>query len=418
MKTKSLKKLAGMLNRNDGVSLIAIMTMLVIMSVMGGVFSSVMGRWKISAPTNINSSKALYLAETAAMFALQDAKYRFFSVNAAGTPLYPSAATGTRSTPYVVSSSSTETAEYWIERPYLSGSSPYSTNSAVDLDRGNNDDDTTLADDDIVDDDSDDDTIINNVTDVSNPLDGFSDVYTIIATGKVKRGATTVAKRQIKIKATVVSNTNSDVAPGVHTDGGIAGTGPPNNAHFDMDNPTSGANVTYGNGTSPPDPPTSGNEAGIVHRPSPSLDSVVFKTLATEQGHYHGGNYSAPDGYPNGSYYYSGSVPNIVYIEGDLTINGNIEIFGVYWIKGSTTVFNGNYRVNGIIICEGDLTMNGGGSLSPNMDGGIIQYGVSSTLTGNGLPVDIDINEDYFRDMNNALPIVTIVSSQEAVSAN
>jgi hypothetical protein len=417
MKTKSFKKLSEKLNRNDGISLIAIMTMLVIMSVMGGVFSSVMGRWKISAPTNINSSKALYLAETAAMFALQDAKYRFFSVNAAGTPLYPSAATGTRSAPYVVSSSSTESAEFWIERPYPSANTVSANEippNAINVDeypagthRGNNDDDTTGVDDDNVDDDGDDS---------SNDPD--TKLYTIIATGKVKRGGTTVAKRQIKIKATVESNTNSDVAPGVHTDGGIAGTGPPDDAHFDMDNPTSGANVTYGNGTSLPDPPTSGNEAGIVHRPSPTLDSEMFKVLATEQGHYHGGNYSASDDYPNGSYYYSGNVPNIVYVEGDLTINGNIVIYGVYWIKGSTTVFNGNYQVNGIIICEGDLTMNGGGSMSPNMDGGIIQYGATSTLTGNGSPVDIDINEDYFRDMNNALPIVTVVSSQEAVSAN
>lgn len=61
--------------------------------------------------------------------------------------------------------------------------------------------------------------------------------------------------------------------------------------------------------------------------------------------------------------------------------------------------------------------MNGGGSLPPNMDGGIIQYGATSTLTGNGLPVDININET-FEVLNNTLPIVTVVSSQEAVSAN
>jgi hypothetical protein len=144
----------------------------------------------------------------------------------------------------------------------------------------------------------------------------------------------------------------------------------------------------------------------------------VFKAVAIDQSHYWNGDLPATDGYPNGSYYYSGSVPNIVYVEGNLTINGNIEIFGVYWIKGNTTVFNGNYRVNGIIICEGDLTMNGGGSLSPNMDGGIIQYGTDSLLTGNGLPVDVDINEGYFRDMNNALPIINVVSHQGAVSAN
>ncbi|MFQ5685652.1 MAG: hypothetical protein ACE5GV_03235, partial [Candidatus Scalindua sp.] len=118
------------------------------------------------------------------------------------------------------------------------------------------------------------------------------------------------------------------------------------------------------------------------------------------------------------SYYYSGSVPNIIFVEGNLTVNGNLTIYGVYWIKGATTVFNGNYKVSGIIISEGDITMNGGGNKSPNLDGGIIQYGATSTLTGNGQPVDIDINEGYFENLNNTLPIVTVVSSQEAVSAN
>ena len=86
----------------------------------------------------------------------------------------------------VVSSFGTETAEYWIERPYLLGTPPpYSTNSTVDLDRGNNDDIITGAndDEDDEDDDSDDDTV-NVTTDVNS--DGFSDVYTIIATGKVE----------------------------------------------------------------------------------------------------------------------------------------------------------------------------------------------------------------------------------------
>jgi len=380
MNAKSLKKFTEILNKNEGVSLVAIMALLVIMSVMGGVFSSVMGRWKISAPTNMNSSKAIYLAEAAAMFALQDARYRFYG----GSFNY-----GTRAVPYVVSSSGTEEADYWFERP----------------DSGYEDDDSVSdEDDDISDDDADD---------ASDPT-----LYSIIATGKVKRDGTTVAKRQIKIKATIIDSTMAGPAPGVHTDGSIEGTGPPNNAHFDMDNPDTGANVTYGNGTNNV---TSGSETGppaIVFRPAQPLDENVFKALATDQGHYHSGDFSVSDNYPNGSFYYSGSVPNIIFVEGNLTVNGNREIYGVYWIKGNTTVFNGNYRVNGIIICEGDLTMNGGGNKSPNLDGGIIQYGVSSTLTGNGQPTDIDINETYFEDMNNTLPIVTVVSSQEAVSAN
>ncbi len=120
MTTKSLKKIAEYINRDDGISLTPIIVIMVLMSVMGGVFTSIMGGWKISAPLTINSNKAFYLAETAAMFALQDAKYRFLAKDDTGCPSFPACGSGTRSSPYVVSSSSTETAEFWIERPYKS----------------------------------------------------------------------------------------------------------------------------------------------------------------------------------------------------------------------------------------------------------------------------------------------------------
>ena len=110
MTTKTLKKFTELLNRSEGISIVPIIVVMVIMSVMGGVFTSIMGDWKISAPMTINSNKAFCLAETAAMFALQDASYRFFSKDASGCPNFPACGSGTRSTPFVVSSSSTETA--------------------------------------------------------------------------------------------------------------------------------------------------------------------------------------------------------------------------------------------------------------------------------------------------------------------
>ena len=414
MKTKYLKKLAWMLNRNDGVSLIAIMTMLVVMSVMGGVFSSVMGKWKLSAPTNINSSKALYLAETATMFALQNAKNRFFSVDTSGTPLYPSATTGTRSVPYVVSSSSTESAEYWIERPYLAGTSPYSTNSAVDLDRGNNDDDTTLADDDLVDDDIDDDTIINNVTDVSNPLDGFSDVYTIIATGKVKRGAATIAKRQIKTKVTIIASPDVTVDPGVQTSGDIVGTG----GGFGMVNDGGTISTSFGVGTNNntgPDP-----ETGIVIRPAQQLDPNFVKAFAIDQGHYNALDLTiglANDNYPEPStpsFYHDSptdTMPNMTYVEQDFTVGSNRKAFGVIWVKGNV-VLDGTATMDAIIICEGNITFNG----TSDIVGGIIHYG--STINGNGNPTAVTVFNDFFSDLSKSMPIVAVQSSHEAVSAN
>ena len=99
--------------------------------------------------------------------------------------------------------------------------------------------------------------------------DGVSDLFTIIATGKVKRGSATVAKRQIKVKAYIRPSPGVTVAPGVHVDGNIDGTGPPNNAHFDFDNPTTLANVTYGDDA---DVVTAGQE-----RAPPAGMDIVFR---------------------------------------------------------------------------------------------------------------------------------------------
>ena len=217
MTIKSIKKFTGLLNRSEGLSLTPIIVMMVIMSVMGGVFTSIMGGWKQSAPMTINSEKANYLAESAAVFALQDAKYRFFNKDASDCPNFPGCpdstafpGNGTRANPYVVSTSSTETAEYWIERPYPSA------NTSVDeyptsTHRGNNDDDITGADDDVMDDDTNDSTT--------------PSLYTIIATGKVTRGGTTVASRQVKVLADITPIPLNDLKPGVHTEGAIQGNG-------------------------------------------------------------------------------------------------------------------------------------------------------------------------------------------------
>ena len=77
MTIKSFKNFTGILNKNEGVSIIALVVLMVVMSVMGTVFTSIMGRWKISAPTTLNSNKSFNLAETAALFALQEAQYGF-----------------------------------------------------------------------------------------------------------------------------------------------------------------------------------------------------------------------------------------------------------------------------------------------------------------------------------------------------
>ena len=390
MKIKSLKKLAEMLNRSEGASLIAIIAMLVIMSVMGGVFSSVMGRWKISAPTNINSSKAIYLAETAAMFALQDARYRFYggSFNF-GT---------STDDPYVVSSVTTsnvtEVADYWFEMP----------DSA--------DDATTGTNDDVIDDDADDG---NSSDDVDG--DGNSDLHTIIATGRVNIGGTTVAKRQIKFLATIYPSPADTVAPGVQTSGVINGTGGVGNG-FGMEH--NGFETEFIAGTDDDEP--DGSEASIVIRPPNVnvLDENFVKILATDQGHFNAVDLvidNSNDDYPEPatpSYYYDSptdTIPNMTYVGRDFTVGANRKAHGVIWVKGDV-VLNGTATMDAIIICEGNVTFNG----DSDIVGGIIHYGDFINVNGN--PNAITVKDSFFDALNATIPIITVVSSQEAVSAN
>ena len=392
MKTKSFKKVSETLNRNDGVSLIAIIAMLVIMSVMGGVFSSIMGRWKISAPTTMNSNKAFYQAETAAMFALQDASYRFFSKDKDGNNNFNF---GTDASPYAVSSNSAEESNYWFEKPDLT------------------DDDDGSSDDDSSDDDADD---TNSDDDLDG--DGVSDLYTIIATGKVKIDGSTVAKRQIKVRATIIPSPATTIIPGVHTEGIIQGGGLSGSPHIDITNGTLTTSFAGGNDNniSNPDP-----EAGLVYRSPPVLDENMFKILSTNQGHNQSGTFTATDDYPepgNPSYYYDAStntMPNITHIDGNLSSIGNRVIYGIYWVTGWVDLSGGTV-VHGIIICEGNLTQNGGAG--DEIDGGIIQYGSTNTLASNGNNVDITINDAFFDALNATIPIINVISNQEAVSAN
>ncbi|MCP4272211.1 MAG: hypothetical protein GY781_09625 [Gammaproteobacteria bacterium] len=399
------------------------------MSIMGGVFTSIMGGWKLSAPLTINSNKAYYLAETAAMFALQDAKHRFFSTKTDGTPIFPHETTGIRTDPYIVSDSGTETAEYWIERPYFAGTSPYSTNSTVDLNRGNNDDIITgTNDDEDVDDDDDDDTTVDGTTDVNS--DGFSDVYTIIATGKIKRGTATIAKRQIKIKATITDNNAAPVDSGIHVEGSLEGSGSgafkiwQDGQTVATDTPV----VTFSNGTyaTSNDAPYSGSRAGVVYQPPadsdpPDLDEEFFKAIAADQAHT---NPSPPNNstYPVGSssFYYdapTNTIPNVTYINGDLITN-NVTLYGVYYVTGLVRM-QGNMHVEGIIIGNSTIKLSASSAASdPHLEGGIIQFGGTGHIWGAGNPSTIQINDAFFDALNNTIPDIRIQSFQEAMSAN
>ncbi len=93
-------------------------------------------------------------------------------------------------------------------------------------------------------------------------------------------------------------------------------------------------------------------------------------------------------------------VPNVVYIEGDLTLNGNIGgIGGLFVVAGDVltnplgtydATINGNGMVHGFIYTRGEFRVNGGGG-GLNVDGGV-WAGTEAELNGNAT---VSYNKDY-----------------------
>ncbi len=73
MNKKWLNKFIEKLNRSDGTAIVAFVAMLMVMTIMGGAFTSIIGGWRMSAPYEIKSNRAAQLASSAATFALQEA---------------------------------------------------------------------------------------------------------------------------------------------------------------------------------------------------------------------------------------------------------------------------------------------------------------------------------------------------------
>jgi hypothetical protein len=215
---------------------------------------------------------------------------------------------------------------------------------------------------------------------------------------------------------TITDSSGDPVDPGIHTTGDIFGSGP--GFVIENTNPDPDLTVTYGNG--PAFDIDAGDDTDLVHRSDPELDEDIFRALAQDQGHYYSGDFPPnppTDPYPNSSFFFdtpTDTIPNVIFIEGDFAINGSDVFNGIYYVKGSTTTLNGSYQINGILISEGDISMNGS-PIDPDINGGIIHTGGS--ITANGNP-NISINEEFFDALNATIPIITIVSSQETVSAN
>ena len=131
------------------------------------------------------------------------------------------------------------------------------------------------------------------------------------------------------------------------------------------------------------------------------LDFTQLRTLSQNQGNYYDINHlNGP--FPTTFWYnQTAGIPNIVFIEGSLTLKGNDKVGGFFVVGGQFTydaTISGNVSVDGCIYTRGNFTIKGGGN-SLNVNGGVWS-GQTSTLDGNA---KITYNETYvtsIKDLN------------------
>ncbi len=129
----------------------------------------------------------------------------------------------------------------------------------------------------------------------------------------------------------------------------------------------------------------------------PKLNFAAIKTLAQGQGNYYdaariaavtNGQDSYPINFWNDAP--NNTIANIIYVEGDLALNGNVSAGGFFVVAGNVltdpnatadTQLNGSGTIEGLIYTTGEFKINGGGG-GLNVNGGV-WAGSEAELQGN-----------------------------------
>lgn len=105
-----------------------------------------------------------------------------------------------------------------------------------------------------------------------------------------------------------------------------------------------------------------------------------------------------------------GGPPNVVYVEADLTLKGGIGTIGGFYVVVGDVItnpsgtydatINGNGQIDGIIYTRGTFSINGGGGNGLNVDGGVwageeVELNGSANITYNKTYMDALKNSDF-----------------------
>jgi len=106
-----------------------------------------------------------------------------------------------------------------------------------------------------------------------------------------------------------------------------------------------------------------------------TIDNSNLQTIAQAQGQDTSA-FSPPNGWPNWSYYNTPGVPNVTWVNGNLTVNSNDDVYGIFVVNGNVDIGYGA-QVHGIIyaINGGNTVKLNGPVLHNSVEGGIISEG-------------------------------------------
>lgn len=144
----------------------------------------------------------------------------------------------------------------------------------------------------------------------------------------------------------------------------------------------------------------------------PDIDTPALIAMATAQGHVYTSDVTPSHGYPNFNFYFSAGIPNVTYVQGDMTVNGGTTIYGIFIVEGDIRL-NGSSRVEGVLYLTNPNTVvihGGGNPTESSVTGGIIANG---DVDGTGNHITVHYNAEY---MGAIADFETIQEGREILS--
>jgi len=128
----------------------------------------------------------------------------------------------------------------------------------------------------------------------------------------------------------------------------------------------------------------------------PRIDDDELINRATLQSHLYPGNLTPSSGYPNGSFYYSGTTPNVTVVKGNLKVESGRTIWGIYSVDGDV-ILGGGAKINGVVYlpqASSRVYHQGSNTTQDLIKGGVVTWG---RVDGSGGNVAVQHFPSYYR---------------------